>query len=118
MIDKLTSKRTRDTFTPTAENFFGRMKGDYLNDLWSDLLGLAADHPTVTTFEKLKKGEKALRLECLFADPATRTALGLSEDQIDRINAWLPEGMAGPDRRADTRPAPSFDRRRLLADVR
>jgi ParB family chromosome partitioning protein len=55
---------------------------------------LAADHPTVTTFEKLKKGEKALRLESLFADPATRTALGLSEDQIDRINAWLPEGMA------------------------
>jgi ParB family chromosome partitioning protein len=94
MIDKLTAKRTRDTFTPTAENFFGRMKGDYLNDLWSDLLGLAADHPTVTTFDKLKKGEKALRLESLFADPATRTALGLSEDQTYRINAWLPEGMA------------------------
>ena len=94
MIDKLTAKRTRDTFTPTAENFFGRMKGDYLNDLWSDLLGLAADHPTVTTFEKLKKSEKALRLEGLFADPATRTALGLSEDQTCRINDWLPEGMA------------------------
>lgn len=94
MIDKLTSKRTRDTFTPTAENFFGRVNGAYLNDLWSDLLGLAADHPTVTTFEKLKKGEKAAKLESLFADPATRTALGLSEDQTCRINAWLPEGMA------------------------
>jgi len=94
MIDKLTAKRTRDTFTPTAENFFGRVNGAYLNDLWSDLLGLAADHPTVTTFGKLKKGERALRLETLFADPATRTALGLSEDQTCRINAWLPEGMA------------------------
>ena len=94
MIDKLTGKRTRDTFTPTAENFFGRVNGAYLNDLWSDLLGLVAGHLTVTTFEKLKKGEKAAKLESLFADPATRTALGLSEDQIDRINAWLPEGMA------------------------
>lgn len=94
MIDKLTAKRTRDTFTPTAENFFGRVNGAYLNDLWSDLLGLATDHPTVTTFEKLKKGEKAAKLESLFADPATRTALGLSENQTCRINAWLPEGMA------------------------
>jgi len=33
MIDKLTSKRTRDTFTPTAENFFGRVNGAYLNSL-------------------------------------------------------------------------------------
>tara|TARA_R100000935_G_scaffold1144_3_gene3716 strand:+ start:719 stop:865 length:147 start_codon:yes stop_codon:yes gene_type:complete len=48
----------------------------------------------VITFEKLKKGEKALRLESLFADPATRTALGLSEDRNCRINAWLPEGRA------------------------
>tara|TARA_R110002074_G_scaffold98565_4_gene213346 strand:- start:833 stop:2680 length:1848 start_codon:yes stop_codon:yes gene_type:complete len=94
MIDKLTSKRTRDTFTPTAENFFGRVNGAYLNDLWSDLLGLASDHPAVTTFEKLKKGEKAAKLESLFVDPAARTALGLSEEQTCRINAWLPEGMA------------------------
>jgi ParB family chromosome partitioning protein len=94
MIDKLTAKRTRDTFTPTAENFFGRVNGAYLNDLWSDLLGLVAGHPTVTTFEKLKKGDKAAKLESPFADPATRTALGLSEKQTCRINAWLPEGMA------------------------
>lgn len=94
MIDKLTSKRTRDTFTPTTENFFGRVNGAYLNALWADLVGFPADHPTVTTFEKLKKGEKALRLETLFADPATRTVLGLSEDQTCRITAWLPEGMA------------------------
>lgn len=94
MIDKLTAKRTRDTFTPTAENFFGRVNGAYLTDLWSDLLGLVVGHPTVTTFERLKKGEKAMRLESLFADPVTRTALGLSEDQTCRINAWLPEGMA------------------------
>jgi ParB family chromosome partitioning protein len=94
MIDKLTAKRTRDTFTPTAENFFGRVNGAYLNDLWRDLVGLPADHPTVTTFEKLKKGERAAKLESLFADPATRTALGLSEDQTCRITAWLPEDMA------------------------
>lgn len=94
MIDKITGKQTRETFTPTAENFFGRVGGPYLVTLWADLLGLAEDHPTVTSFDKLKKGEKADKLESLFADEATRTALGLTAEQQDRIAAWLPEGMA------------------------
>lgn len=93
MIDKITGKQTRQTFTPTAENFFGRVGGPYLVTLWADLLGLAEDHPTVTSFEKLKKGEKAEKLESLFADEATRTALGLTAEQQERIAAWLPEGM-------------------------
>jgi ParB family chromosome partitioning protein len=94
MIDKLTGKKTRETFTPNAENFFGRVGGPYLVTLWADLLGLAEDHPTVTSFDKLKKGEKADKLESLFADEATRTALGLTAEQQNRIAAWLPEGMA------------------------
>lgn len=94
MIDKITGKKTRETFTPTAENFFCRVGGPYLVTLWADLLGLAEDHPTVTSFDKLKKGEKAEKLESLFADHATRTALGLTAEQQDRIATWLPEGMA------------------------
>ena len=94
MIDKITGKQTRETFTPTAENFFGRVGGPYLVTLWADFLGLAEDQPTVTSFDKLKKGEKAEKLESLFADEAIRTALGMTADQQDRIAAWLPEGMA------------------------
>ena len=94
MIDKQVTTSIREVWTPTAENFFSRVGGPYLNDLWSDLLGLAAGHPTVTTFEKLKKGEKAEKLESLFGDDATRTALGLTDEQTARIAAWLPEGMA------------------------
>lgn len=93
MIDKITGKNTRDTFTPTAENFFGRVGGPYLVSLWADLLDLAEDHPTVTTFAKLKKAEKAAKLEKLFADPDTRAALGVTDEQEARIAAWLPEGM-------------------------
>lgn len=92
-IDKATKRNTRDNWTPTAENFFGKVGGPYLVFLWADLLGLAADHPTVTTFAKLKKREKADKLESLFADPATRKALGLTDDQEAHIAAWLPEGM-------------------------
>ena len=62
-------------------------------EIWRDLLELAEDHPTITTFAKLKKGEKALRLEALFTQSDMRGALGLTEAQAARIDAWLPEGM-------------------------
>jgi ParB family chromosome partitioning protein len=93
LIDKAVSRDTRSVWTPTAENFFSRVGGPYLNDLWCDLLDLKADHPTATTFAKLKKGEKAEKLEKLFNDPDTRAALGVTETQEARIAAWLPEGM-------------------------
>ena len=93
MIDSLTKKNTRETFTPTAENFFKRVGGPYLVELWRDLLDLKPDHPTATTFAKLKKGEKADKLEKLFSDPTMRSALGVTEKQATRIDAWLPKGM-------------------------
>lgn len=93
MIDKETSPNIREVWTPTAANFFSRVGGPYLNALWRDLLDLAEDHPTATTFAKLKKGEKAEKLEALFGDAGMRSALRLTEDQEARIAAWLPEGM-------------------------
>ena len=93
MLDSLTKKNTRETFTPTAENFFKRVGGPYLGELWRDLLDLKADHQTATTFAKLKKAEKADKLEKLFSDPTMRSALGVTEKQATRIDAWLPVGM-------------------------
>lgn len=92
-IDRLTGMDVRATWTPTAENFFGRVGAAYLTDLWADLLGVAADHPTVTTFAKLKKKEKAEKLADLFASVETRSAHGMTEAQETRIAAWTPDGM-------------------------
>ena len=92
-LDKLTTRETRAHFTPTAENFFGRVSGPYLCGLWNDLLDLAADHPTATNFAKKKKGEKAEALDSLFNDPAYRDAHSVTAEQLARITAWLPEGM-------------------------
>jgi ParB family chromosome partitioning protein len=94
VIDKTVNTNVRDNFTPTAENFFGRVGGPYLIALWRDLLGLSEDHPTVTTFAKLKKSEKADKMEALFADAEMRKAHNITEAQAKRIDTWLPEGMA------------------------
>ncbi|MEP3328922.1 ParB N-terminal domain-containing protein [Sedimentitalea sp.] len=93
LVDKETEPSIREVWTPTAENFFKRVGGPYLNDLWRELLELAEDHPTATTFAKLKKGEKADKLQDLFSDAATRSALGVTDAQAARIAAWVPEGM-------------------------
>ena len=94
VIDQLVDTNIRENFTPNAANFLGRVGGPYLNELWRELLDLPEDHPTATTFAKLKKSEKAEKLEALFCDPEMRSAQGLTEAQIKRIDAWLPEGMA------------------------
>lgn len=95
MIDKETQPAIRDVWTPTAANFFSRVGGPYLADLWRDLLGLAEDHPTATSFIKLNKSEKVEKLDALFSgDPDLRRALGVTDEQAARIDTWLPEGMA------------------------
>ena len=93
VVDKAVETNIRDNFTPNAENFFGRVGGPYMVAQWQELLGLEADHPTVTTFSKLKKAEKAGKLEDLFGDPETRDAHGLDDAATTRIANWLPEGM-------------------------
>lgn len=93
LVAKTTRPNIRENWTPTAANFFGRVGGPYMVEIWRDLLELAEDHPTVTTFAKLKKGEKAKKLEALMTDSDLRSALGVTEAQAAKIDAWLPEGM-------------------------
>ncbi|MFU8776709.1 MAG: ParB/RepB/Spo0J family partition protein [Roseovarius sp.] len=94
LVDKESKPDIRAVWTPTAENFFARVSASYLTDLWLDLLDLPEDHPTATTFAKLKKGEKAAKLETLFACEDARKAHRVTEAQAAKIAAWLPEGMA------------------------
>jgi len=93
LVAKTTKPNSREVWTPTAANFFGRVAGPYMVEIWRDLLELAEDHPTVTTFAKLKKGEKAAKLEALFTQTDLRCALGVTEAQAAKIDTWLPEGM-------------------------
>ena len=57
-------------------------------------MDLPEDHPTATTFAKLKKSEKAEKMEALFCDLEMRKARNVTEAQAKRIDTWLPEGMA------------------------
>ncbi|GGB30889.1 MULTISPECIES: ParB/RepB/Spo0J family partition protein [Rhodobacterales] len=94
LVDKEAGTDIREVWTPTAANFFSRVGGPYLNALWCELLDLSEDHPTATSFAKLKKGEKADRLEKLFTDAERRETVSVTEAQAERIAKWLPEGMA------------------------
>lgn len=93
VVDKAVKTDIRDNFTPNGENFFARVGGPYMAAQWQELLGLEADHPTVTTFAKLKKTEKVDKMEGLFGDPEIREAHGLDDAANTRIATWLPQGM-------------------------
>lgn len=83
----------RAIWTPTRANFFGRIRADYLDRIWSDMLGLEDNDERRETFAKLKKAGKAEALEALFSDAGVQESHGLSRDQIAAIDAWLPEEM-------------------------
>lgn len=93
LVTKETKPNIREVWTPTAKNFFGRVGGPYLVEIWCDLLDLSDDHPTATEFAKLKKSEKAEKLEKLFSDADLRKAYKVTDEQAAKIDAWLPEGM-------------------------
>lgn len=94
MIDKEVNAHPREVWTPTAANLWTRVPGSYRLQVWRDLLDLKDDHPTATTFAKMKKAEQADHLEKLFTDPAFREAHGVTDKQAERIGQWMPEGMA------------------------
>jgi ParB family chromosome partitioning protein len=93
LIDREVKTDIRAVWTPTAENFFKRVGGPYLNDLWCELLDLKADDTKAKAFANLKKGDKAKELEKLFSDPEARKAQGVTKKQAAKIAKWLPEGM-------------------------
>ncbi len=93
LVDKTANTNIRAVWTPTAEGFFKRVRADYLDSLFCDLLELAPTHPSATAFGRLKKSEKAERLEQLFGDPAYREAAGLSASQLEQIDNWLPDEL-------------------------
>ncbi len=91
VIDGIVQPDLRTFWQPTAENFFGRVNAGYLEERWSAFLGVDAAHPSATTFARLKKREKAEKLEELIASEETQTAYGLSAEDGLRLANWTPD---------------------------
>lgn len=70
---------------PTLENFFSRVKKDYLHALGASLLG----KKWATENANQKTSGLASTLATIFAAPQKH-----APEQAKAINAWLPEGMA------------------------
>lgn len=85
----------RSVWTPTAANFFGRLPGGMLDDIWAQMVPEELTEPSLP-FRSLKKAEKAARLHDLFNSADFREALGLSRDQTARVDAWLPPQLMPP----------------------
>lgn len=93
LIDKEVRTDIRAVWTPTFDNFFCRIAGPYLNEIWKTVLGLKAGNVQMNSFESLKVGEKRKKLDALFNDAETRAAMKLSKAVEKRIATWVPEGM-------------------------
>lgn len=91
LLDKANGTSIRSIWVPTAENFFKRVSGPHLEGLYQTLLDLAPDHASAKAFASFKKGDKAERMEKLFGDEATQKALGVTKEQKQRIDAWVPK---------------------------
>ena len=84
----------RTIWTPTQDNFFSRVKGPYMIDLWCTLLDLDKDGGKAGYFAKLKAKEKQAEMHKLFAfDADLHKMLKVTKAQAARIKAWVPDCM-------------------------
>lgn len=91
LIEADSGASIRKVWKPTAENFFNRVPGGYLDDLFSDLLDLAGTDLRLKAFRGKKKAEKAVSMERLFSEAEYQAVQGVTADQKARIDAWVPD---------------------------
>lgn len=91
MIETDSGASIRKVWTPTAVNFFGRMSGAWLDNLFASLLDAEPGDIRVKGFRDKKKKEKAEAMERLFSDAAYQAASGVTSEQKARISAWIPD---------------------------
>jgi ParB family chromosome partitioning protein len=80
----------RAIWTPTKEDYFGRVKVEHLDAIWYELTPVPDTDPVRGEWAGLKKAEKAQRLHRLFNDLDFREAMGLSRAECQAIDSWLP----------------------------
>lgn len=90
-IEREAGAQVRAVWRPTARNFFGRVSAATLDDLFKQLLDRDDSDPAFKSFKVLKKGEKALAMERLFADPEHQATWLVTPEQVARIAAWVPD---------------------------
>ena len=90
-IEAETKASLRQVWTPTAENFFGRVSAEYLDALHLDLTGCDPQCNGFKAFKSQKKGEKAAGMERLFTDAAYQAAWRIDAEKKARIDAWVPD---------------------------
>lgn len=81
----------RAIWTPSETNCFKRLKGPQLDAIYAELLDLSEEAGALKSFMKLKKGQKNQDLHKLFHDADYQKAVGVTDDQLVRINAWVPD---------------------------
>jgi len=80
----------RRHWTLNSPNFFKRVKGAYLVDLFATVMGLAEDSDEVKGFAKNKSAEKVRLMDEVFTK-GTFDGEPLSDDQLERVATWVPE---------------------------
>ena len=91
LIARETGAETRSVWRPTVANFLGRVGAGYLDGLIAELLALPEDDERRRSFGKMKKKEKAIALEEIFAgDPDRCGVWRVSAEDRARIDAWVP----------------------------
>lgn len=83
----------RAIWTPTKEDFFGRLPVPRLDAIWEELTPIPDADPVRGQWAGLKKAQKADQLHRLFNDLDYREAMGLSRTEAQAIDSWLPTEM-------------------------
>lgn len=81
----------RKHWTPTAANFFSRVSAGHLTDLLCEFLDCNTRDERVAAFAKLKKAEKADKMEQLVSDPTTQKLMGPTPEQKAKLDKWVPD---------------------------
>lgn len=81
-----TQMNIRNVFTPSANNYFKRVKASILDSIYADLMGEYAD----SGFPKRKKAEKVATLHGLFNDKAIQVQV--ASEVLTRVKEWQPIG--------------------------
>lgn len=90
-IAKAVDADPRAIWTPNKSSFWGRMPSAYMDQQFAALTGFAEGTKEQEGFAAQKKSGKADEMDRLFTDPEYQAALGLSDDQIEQIAAWMPD---------------------------
>ncbi len=87
MIAQLCEANVRSVWTPTTA-FFKRLSASQLEEIYGEIMGETVS----ASFAKMKKSDKAARLNALFNEGEARKSLDAAI--VARIDSWTPDGMA------------------------